>query len=256
VVIVVDGVRQIGILEITRRGRPVAPVVVARPRDSQDPACHRDFVAVNGKLVDQRNTREDVLLREERARAFEDLDIHRLDPVLTAKRDQVGPLVAREPFLATGIDYVVDREPSTKTGLADPEVLGDLGNARSRLPNSIDCPASKTRRVCAGITELLPAAMSVQNRCPGYRVGLRWSLTAGGLWRRQAATIAVSVAPPKRAIRQAPRDRRLRSGSRFRRSAATFQQRHAFDVRGHREDADAAERDRDPLPMTACISSI
>lgn len=42
-----------------------------------------------------------------------------------------------------------------------------------------------------------------------------------------------------------------RSDSRFRRSADTFQQRDAFHVAGHREDADGIERERDPLPMTA-----
>jgi hypothetical protein len=32
---------------------------------------------------------------------------------------------------------------------------------------------------------------------------------------------------------------------------AMFQQRHAFDVRGHREGADGVERERDPLPTAA-----
>ena len=48
-----DGVRQIGVLEVTVRGRSVAPLVVARPRDLQDPAGHRDIEAVRGELLDQ-----------------------------------------------------------------------------------------------------------------------------------------------------------------------------------------------------------
>ena len=48
-----DGVRQISVLEITCRGWSVAPLVVARPRDLQDPAGHRDVEAVVGELLDQ-----------------------------------------------------------------------------------------------------------------------------------------------------------------------------------------------------------
>jgi hypothetical protein len=50
------------------------------------------------------------------------------------------------------------------------------------------------------------------------------------------------------------RGRRLHRDSLRRRSEGGFlQQRDAFDVVRHREDAHGAERERDPLPITASI---
>lgn len=48
-----DHVEQVGILKITVRRWPFSPLVVARGRDTQDPARHRDGEPVSGKLTNE-----------------------------------------------------------------------------------------------------------------------------------------------------------------------------------------------------------
>ena len=48
-----DRVEQIGILDITQRRWPLDPPVIARGRDTQDPARHRHGETVGGKLTNE-----------------------------------------------------------------------------------------------------------------------------------------------------------------------------------------------------------
>ena len=48
-----DHIEQVGVLQVTVRGRSFGPLVVARRRDAQDPARHRDGEPVSGKLTNE-----------------------------------------------------------------------------------------------------------------------------------------------------------------------------------------------------------
>ena len=48
-----DRVQQIRVLDVAARGWPLGPLVVARGRDAQDPARHRDGEPVGGKLMNE-----------------------------------------------------------------------------------------------------------------------------------------------------------------------------------------------------------
>jgi len=68
---------------------------------------------------------EHVLPREARRGPFEDLDLHRLDPSLPTKTDQLRPLVPGQALLMAFFD-IGHVHPPPQARLTDREILGDL----------------------------------------------------------------------------------------------------------------------------------
>src|SRR4051794_27990512 len=70
---------------------------------------------------------EHILPSEERRGPLQNLDLHVLDPDLTAQPHQLGPLTSGQALPDTLVDVSLVHPP-TKTRLTDPQVLGDLGD--------------------------------------------------------------------------------------------------------------------------------
>jgi hypothetical protein len=75
--------------------------------------------------MDTQSFWEDVLLGEERHRAFQDLDFHLRDAQLAAQLDQLGVFVLGHAGPAAVLDVGLVH-PVLQTRIGDPEIRGDL----------------------------------------------------------------------------------------------------------------------------------